>query len=266
MDILIENKTSAMIMQPGRQLSGIMHLHKEIEVVYVLEGRAVAYADKNSYLLNPGDTFIAFPNQVHYYGNERPGNFMVLIFSADSVYSMGKTLLKSIPESNFIPAKRGEGLKAVMDKINSLDSKSEYYQTLLNGYINVMMGLILPQLTLKTVNAQNNTAFKSVVSFCSQNFKEDITLDYIAEQLHLSKYYISHIVNKKLNQNLNEYINNLRVGEACNLLKETDAKIADISEDVGFGTIRSFNRAFKQVMGLSPVEYREQIASLKKSI
>ena len=243
MDILIENKTSAMIMQPGRQLSGIMHLHKEIEVVYVFEGRAVAYADKNSYLLNPGDTFIA-----------------------DSVYSMGKTLLKSIPESNFIPAKRGEGLKAVMDKINSLDSKSEYYQTLLNGYINVMMGLILPQLTLKTVNAQNNTAFKSVVSFCSQNFKEDITLDYIAEQLHLSKYYISHIVNKKLNQNLNEYINNLRVGEACNLLKETDAKIADISEDVGIGTIRSFNRAFKQVMGLSPVEYREQIASLKKSI
>ena len=43
-------------------------------------------------------------------------------------------------------------------------------------------------------------------------------------------------------------------------------KIADISEDVGFGTIRSFNRSFKQIMKVSPAEYRSNIAALKKSI
>ena len=62
--------------------------------------------------------------------------------------------------------------------------------------------------------------------------------------------------NKRLKQNFNEYINNLRIAEACNLLRESDKKIADISEDVGFGTIRSFNRAFKLSIGVSPAEYR----------
>ena len=74
------------------------------------------------------------------------------------------------------------------------------------------------------------------------------------------------MINRKLNQNFNEYINNLRIAEACNLLRETNIKIADISEDVGFGTIRSFNRAFKQITGISPAVYREKNAVLKKLI
>ena len=128
-----------------------------------------------------------------------------------------------------------------------------------------MMSLILPGLKLKTVNAENNSAFYNIIDFCTHNYKDDITLDYVAESLHLSKYYISHLINKRLKQNFNEYINNLRITEACNLLRETDTKIADISEDVGFGTIRSFNRAFKQIMNVSPAEYRGNSNALKKS-
>ena len=119
-----------------------------------------------------------------------------------------------------------------------------------------MMSLLLPKFTLKTISAEKNSTFYNIIDFCTHNFREDITLDIIAEKLHLNKYYISHLINKRLKQNFNEYINNLRIAEACNLLRESDKKIADISEDVGFGTIRSFNRAFKLSIGVSPAEYR----------
>ena len=51
----------------------------------------------------------------------------------------------------------------------------------------------------------------------------------------------------------------LRVSAACELLLETRGRIADISEEVGFGSIRSFNRAFLKIMGRTPKEYRENV-------
>ena len=42
------------------------------------------------------------------------------------------------------------------------------------------------------------------------------------------------------------------------MLEDTETKISDISEDVGFGSIRSFNRAFKDTMNTTPLEYRSQ--------
>ena len=169
-----------------------------------------------------------------------------------------------MPDRNYIPCGEVEGFDYIFNRVTALSG--DYTELALNGYINVLMSRILPILQLKTVNAENNTALYNVIDYCTNNFKEEITLDSIAEKLHLSKYYISHMINRKLNQNFNEYINNLRIAEACNLLRETNIKIADISEDVGFGTIRSFNRAFKQITGISPVVYREKNAVLKKLI
>lgn len=82
MEIVYENKTEALTMQFGSGLSGIIHLHKELELVYVESGKAVAYADKNSYILNKGDVFITFPNQIHYYETIEYGSFAVIIFSS----------------------------------------------------------------------------------------------------------------------------------------------------------------------------------------
>ena len=127
------------------------------------------------------------------------------------------------------------------------------------------MSRILPLLTLKTVTLENHSAFYNVIDFCTHHFKSDLTLDSLAESLHLSKYYISRLINERLKQNFNDYINTLRITEACRLLRETDAKIADVSEDVGFGTIRSFNRAFKRIMSVSPAEYRRNADALKQS-
>lgn len=263
MDIIYENKTSALNIGRDNVLSDTIHLHKELELIYVKNGKAVAYADKNSYLLNSGDVFITFPNQIHYYETLERGSFIVIIFSSKIIYGFSDIITESVPDKNYIPCGQVEDFEFLFDRLYSLSG--DYASIALDGYINVIMSHILPRLHLKTVNAENNTALYSVIDYCTKNFKSDITLDSLAENLHLNKYYISHMINRKLNQNFNEYINNLRVAEACNLLRKTDAKIADISEDVGFGTIRSFNRAFKRITGHSPAVYREKNAVLKKS-
>lgn len=263
MDIVYENKILPINRMFGSMLGRTVHMHKELEVIYVRHGKAVAYADKNSYLLNSGDMFITFPNQIHYYETLKNGEFIVLIFSPNILHEISSEVSKSIPDTNFFPAGNRE-IEEIFDKIYTVSG--EYADVAMSGYIHLLMSMILPQVTLKTVAAEKNSAFYSVIDYCTHNFREDISLDTVAERLHLSKYYISHLINKKIHQNFNEYINNLRIGEACNLLKETDLKIADISENIGFGTIRSFNRSFKQVMGVSPAEYRTNISELKKTV
>lgn len=261
MDVIYENKTRLIEHSITGGLASFAHLHKELEIIYVRKGKAVAYADKNSYLLNAGDMFIAFPNQVHYYRTVIRGEFMVLIFSPDILYDVSSKISKSKPDINCFTSLDDGNLKDIFDRIYSLDG--EYKNIAISGYINVVMSRILPKLRLQTVDTENNSAFFNVIDFCTRNFKDDITLDIVAEELHLSKYYISRLINNRLKQNFNEYINNLRISEACNLLRATDEKIADISEDVGFGTIRSFNRAFKLIMGMSPAEYRSKNNALK---
>ena len=89
-------------------------------------------------------------------------------------------------------------------------------------------------------------------------FVASLTLGEVAEQVHLSKYYISRLFNQKLKLSFSDYLNMLRVRRATRLLENTDKKIADISEDVGFGSIRSFNRAFLGIMKMTPIAFRQQ--------
>lgn len=265
MNVIYENKINIIEMNRSSLLGETMHLHKELEIVYAVDGQSVAYADKNSYLLNPGDTFISFPNQIHYYNTIKTGEYIVIIFSPEVLCGFSSEISKSIPDTNFIAAGEEPELGEIFEKIRLLFNKNTDYNNMkLNGYINIAMSIMLPHFTLKTANFEKNSAFYSVMDFCTHNFTEPITLDSVAEVLHLNKYYISHLINRKLGQNFNEYINSLRINEACALLRETDKKISDISEEVGFGTIRSFNRSFKQITALSPAEYRLQIAELKQ--
>ena len=104
----------------------------------------------------------------------------------------------------------------------------------------------------------NHSTLQEVLHYCATNFADDITLDDVANALHISKFHISHLMNEKLGLSFVTYLNHLRIINACDLLEDTDKTMAQISEDVGFGSIRSFNRAFQSTMNISPSQYRSR--------
>ena len=134
MDIVYENKVLTMQYMLSNELSPSAHLHKELEVVYVRRGKSVAYADKNSYLLNAGDMFITFPNQVHYYRTVKRGEYMILIFSPDIIYGYSAEISKSVPDRNYFSSLESAEFKELFDKIYTADG--EYTNLNITGYIN----------------------------------------------------------------------------------------------------------------------------------
>ena len=109
---------------------------------------------------------------------------------------------------------------------------------------------------MRTNKPDENQAMKAIVQYCSQNFTKELSLAILEKELHLSKYYISHLFGDKLGIRFNDYINSLRISEACRLLRMSDMNITEVSNASGFGTLRTFNRSFMKQMGISPSDYK----------
>ena len=250
-----EYRISKFFTEVVHELTLSPHFHKEIEAVYVKDGCAVAYADKNCCKLTKGDLFISFPNQIHYY-TESEGEFLLIIFNSSIIFDMKEFLYNHIPTDNVISLINTPLVKMI-DDIPKISG--EYKYIIQVGLLNQIFGNILPGFEFNPQIQTDNSTLKNILNYCEENFHTDISLDILSDNLHLNKYHISHLFNQKLNMSFRDYINTLRINRACDLLDETDKKIAAISEEVGFGSIRSFNRAFIKSRKKTPIEYRNDI-------
>ena len=157
--------------------------------------------------------------------------------------------------------------KELIEKIMEIryGNQKKYPEIKLIGYTCLLMTEILPLMELQPCANTNNSTLRSILDYCDTHYNEHLTLDDAANALHLSKYYISRLMNDKIKFGFNDYLNTLRVNYACELLSVTDMHISYISEISGFGTIRTFNRVFQSIKHISPLEYRKQNFKPKKN-
>lgn len=82
-------------------------------------------------------------------------------------------------------------------------------------------------------------------------------LDEIAEHLHINPSYLSRLFSKEMHIRLQDYIVQVRVERAANLLKYSDETIAEIGDYVGFPSQSHFGYTLKKIIGMTPRQYRE---------
>jgi AraC-like DNA-binding protein len=88
----------------------------------------------------------------------------------------------------------------------------------------------------------------------------DLSLNRLAEILHLPKHYVTQVLNVQMKQSYHQYINTLRILHACRLINaDPGALLKNIAEDSGFTSVVTFNRSFKTVMNMLPNEYKNSI-------
>ncbi len=92
----------------------------------------------------------------------------------------------------------------------------------------------------------------------------DFSIAQLADKFHFSIAYISYLVKKEVNQNFTDYLWKLRLDRAKELLQDTNQSIDEISVAVGYLNTSSFRRKFKQDMGMTPSQYREQESPARK--
>ncbi|MEK8128318.1 response regulator [Paenibacillus filicis] len=99
---------------------------------------------------------------------------------------------------------------------------------------------------------------RKVKELIDLHLDQSISLQYLADQVHLNHRYLSALFKSETGQNLSEYVTQCRMKKAKQLLKTTHMKVQDIGRMSGYPNGKYFMSLFKQIVGLTPSEFREQ--------
>lgn len=95
--------------------------------------------------------------------------------------------------------------------------------------------------------------------YIEQHYKENLTLEVLAGEIHMNSYYFSSFFKKNSGENFKDYLNKVRMKHALSLLVSTDKRAAEIADEVGFRDGRSFSELFQRFYGETPSNYRKRV-------
>lgn len=102
----------------------------------------------------------------------------------------------------------------------------------------------------------NNAIIEKAKQLIEQNFTRELTLQTLAGELAIHPVWLSHLFKKETGQNFSDYVTELRVGRAKELLRESSLKIYEIAASIGYQDLQHFGKLFKRRTGMTPKEYR----------
>lgn len=229
----------------------------------LLEGYGFFKIAGREYFLKKGDVFLITPGQAHMYCSRLDSRPVLLwaelrggscreIFSRFS--AVGGYALQ-----NMGTEKIGKKLLCLLlnrknkeeDKRNRYEESAEIYDFL----------MCLLEMT-ENMKKRPSDAFVQAAEYIDRNFTENISIQKLAESLHVSQGYLNRLFRNGMGVSPVKYIMMKRIEYACYLLRTTELSCEKISRMAGMYDNAHFYRVFRRVMKMTPVEYRKQGKSL----
>lgn len=116
-------------------------------------------------------------------------------------------------------------------------------------------GVYTHQIPFVDASFEGPDSFLAIMNYLNTHYEQAITLKSVAEDLHLNASYISQLIKAETGLTYTQYITELRIGKAKELLTHTKLSLAEISEAVGFNDYFYFIKKFKKEVGVTPGKY-----------
>ena len=250
----------------------VLQYHDCYEVYLMTHGERYLFFNGECFLLKPGDLYILMPYEMHYTQSMDSSSYgrHLLNFSENQ---LDKILTPS--ERNLITDK----LKSCVLHLNDeqyhkalffFQEISEDYSS--GGYLSgklqccylVPLLIFLAKCIAETESIPDSTLLPDIkpeisqaIQYINRHFQENITLDFIADHVHLSKYYFCRQFSKAVGYTFLEYLNNVRLAKVHQLLLESNLSITKIAAQTGFSSSVQLSRAFHSVYNMSPSQFRK---------
>ena len=128
-------------------------------------------------------------------------------------------------------------------------SYAQHYKDVVNSIIEKSINYI-------DSHKSDNFIVNYVKTYINDNFKSDISYDLIAENLHITRPYLTTYFKSKTGINPSDYLNRIRINKSIHLLSNTSLKVKEVSQNIGIYNVSTFIRMFKKHMGMTPVEFK----------
>lgn len=115
----------------------------------------------------------------------------------------------------------------------------------------------------RSTEQKNSNIIYEIEKYLQANFDRDVKLQEISDHFYMSREYISRKFKQEFNVNISDYIVKFRMKKAKSLLKNSQLKIYEIANMIGYQDDKYFRKVFKKVEGITPNEYREAFIKQK---
>jgi len=274
-----QNSSLSVISREESFFQAPFHSHPELELVYVKEsygkrivGNSVEpFVAGDMVFLGSDIPHVWLNDEIYYQNNDALKAKAIVVYFNKEIFGPTFYELKETQKINsfFNQAVRGvvisgETNQLIAKKLEKLVHKKDF---------EVMAGLFK---ILAILSESSDTTFinneyytpinehskkdrlSDVFEYLNKNYRDDISLIRIAEIAHLTPTSFCRMFKLKTKKSFVEYLNEIRVSNACKLLIETDMGISEIAYECGYKTASNFNQLFKKFTETTPTEYRRK--------
>ena len=213
-----------------------------------------------TYQIKSGQGFMCFPGQICTYIADRkiPWEYVWLEFDGLRV----KETLELIglkPDQPVYKARHKDMAETMKNEMLYIVNHKEESPFHLIGHLYLFMDSLFRSSSGTQLNRGNSLRdfyIKEAISFIEQNFQNDISVEDIAASCGLNRSYFGKIFHENMGKSPQEFLISYRMTKAVELLKLTNLPIADVGNAVGYPNQLHFSRAFKNIYGISPRQWR----------
>lgn len=215
-----------------------------------------------TYQVKSGQGFMMFPHQICTYIADREIPWEYAWIEFDGLRAKETIELAGVSRDQPIYKARHKDIAEIMKSemlyiVNHKDASSFH----LIGHLHLFIDSFIRSssgMQSRQSNTLRDFYIKEAISFIEQNFQNDITVEDIAYSCGLNRSYFGKIFHENMGKSPQEFLISYRMTKAAELLKLTKLSIADIGNAVGYPNQLHFSRAFKNVYGISPRQWRNE--------
>lgn len=238
-----------------------MHEHDHLcEIVFVYQGAGIYMIDGRRYTAQKGDLIFYNSHSVHdEFGGTGSGlgTYCVAV-SGLRIDDMPADHLLPTGLSPIQPTR--SHFTEVLHLFESIEQEAKNHAEIANYLTMALLTKLAAFLREEGIpeKQQTPTLVTEARSFIDKNYKENIRLNDIAKATHTNAYYLSHLFKAEVGLSPMKYVILRRLGEAQNLLINTDMTITQIAAQVGYNNSNYFQNVFKSALNMTPGEYRRK--------
>ena len=256
--------------------ANVPHYHPDIEMMSVKSGKLAYSVDGKTIMLHEGDTIFVNANRIHYTMCVDDTVAKYVIFIADpsilnsSVAVEMQALLPILnnPDLSYIRFREiNEHTEKIYDLMMKLPDIRHDPFLITKTFFDIWELLLAQSKTIGLVETETLAdthmhAFKQMMYFIQQEYRNPITLEQIAESGNVSKSLCNKLFNQYVGESPVNYLLHLRTRKVAEYLRNTNGSLSEIAGLTGFNGVSYMSETFKKTFGQSPREYRKAWATV----
>jgi AraC-like DNA-binding protein len=256
------------------------HWHRELELIYVTKGKINFGLNNQAFELYEGEFVFIDSGSIHYV-LASPGSHR-LVFQFDytffsSLESEGidshYLFSEAFPLSRQWPERVSHKAKKFLDNIElEYQQKKDGYRYAIKSDILQFLLLLIRKVPKKSQSIQRMNQPRTydilqkldlIFKYVEKHYQEAIYLEDVASEIAYSVFHFTKFFKKNTGQTFLGFLHNYRIDKAKWLLLNTNDSVYNISDATGFESTKTFYRIFKQIMQMTPLEYRRKMQIFK---